>query len=277
MNPIVTRSQAPLVPIVLSLFFLSCGNSTHRESTTAPIESHQETIDAHPPEHLPANSPQNDDASVTEVEREDETDADQLREPTSTQNTDEEPERPSVVLPRGMPVDINKRDQARCRKGRRVKARRQGECNVERRCSAKSGKMTKSRLRCLPPGWVPGGGMARALNPVIQTECSEGEIVVLVLSKEPDPTIWNLHQECRPDCRIHGCDAQSICFADGFCRLDCRTHGCGPNTTCRDGGDGWAYCQRTQCKNSSDCDCGACVSGTCYDGPGRCFPAENRP
>ncbi len=81
---------------------------------------------------------------------------------------------------------------------------------------------------------------------------------------------------CVPSCADGSapCDAGETCGASGLCvPTPCNAgYTCGVNTSCQVGSpqaDDHG-CVRKTCTMDADCDCGACVGGACYDGPGVC-------
>jgi len=73
---------------------------------------------------------------------------------------------------------------------------------------------------------------------------------------------------CDPSAAVidpHGC-APILCNEeDGF--------ECGPNQSCHPGAPG-SGCVVRSCATDDDCDCGACVLGTCRQAPGVCVPGD---
>lgn len=82
---------------------------------------------------------------------------------------------------------------------------------------------------------------------------------------------------CQPACTPTSCHAWESCGDDGHCRAQRCDEGyvCPPGATCVPGGvdDVDAHgCTTVPCASDADCGCGACVSGSCALGPGRCEP-----
>jgi hypothetical protein len=82
--------------------------------------------------------------------------------------------------------------------------------------------------------------------------------------------------ECRPSCGTAGCAADETCDGStGLCAPTPCTAGyaCPSHTTCGSAGGDEHGCVRDTCTVDSDCGCGACVEGRCYDDFGVCtFP-----
>ncbi|MBW2461848.1 MAG: hypothetical protein JRH11_09385 [Deltaproteobacteria bacterium] len=77
---------------------------------------------------------------------------------------------------------------------------------------------------------------------------------------------------CVPSCPTTACAAGTRCDeATGRCnRIPCddpEGQACTTNFRCVDGG-----CRRIECATDTDCDCGTCAQGGCYDRPGQCCP-----
>ena len=126
---------------------------------------------------------------------------------------------------------------------------------------------------CVPPGVPPacGVGCAMMRDCELHEDCGEGQRCVEMVGPcctAADP----LESRCMPACAPGGCPTGQRCNADAICEpLPC-TEGytCPAHTTCTGTGDDHG-CARNPCVGDGDCPGGACVSGSCYDGPGTCM------
>lgn len=83
---------------------------------------------------------------------------------------------------------------------------------------------------------------------------------------------------CRPRCSPGSCPDGHACMPDGVCApVHCSAgYACGPNMYCPrpdedpPGPIDEHGCARTTCATDADCECGACISRVCWEGPGVC-------
>ncbi len=129
---------------------------------------------------------------------------------------------------------------------------------------------------CLPPGASAGCGPCRMPEHdcTADPDCAPGDVcvsTVLACTCTGEPSTL-----CGPSCTGGGttCAAGERCDPSGHCvALSCATgYACGSNTRCDVGAPGADEhgCVRQTCTVDAECDCGACVEGRCYDGPGQC-------
>jgi len=139
-------------------------------------------------------------------------------------------------------------------------------------CTADSDCDSAATEYCLPPGESPA-------CPV----CSPDERSCLSDADCPDGTHCAEYEPvcppcdgiapttCFENCVPGGCPDGETCTPGGGCTpLRCESGAveCPDNHRCTGGGDDG--CARLACERDSDCDCGSCISGLCYDGPGVC-------
>ncbi len=127
---------------------------------------------------------------------------------------------------------------------------------------------------CYPPGTscCPVNMMAPR-DCESDTDCADGEVC-----EEYIPTAactGGIGSECRPDCRMGGRDCtDGTCDDTGHCvPLACPDDWtCDENSDCDSAAAGADMhgCVIRSCSSASECDCGACVNGTCVSGPGTC-------
>jgi len=102
--------------------------------------------------------------------------------------------------------------------------------------------------------------------------CSDGDVCEEYLAS--GPCTGGLGSRCVPDCRIEDMCVDATCDALGHCiPLECpREFECAVNQDCSPGNAAADAngCVVRSCTTGSECDCGACVNGSCQDGPGTC-------
>ncbi len=113
-----------------------------------------------------------------------------------------------------------------------------GSCTVGSVCGGVGCATECSSDSDCAEGWCSTGCCSYCVSPCPDTPCPEG--------RRCDTTTGR--------CGIIPCD-------------DPEAPPCGTNTRCTDGS-----CQRLACTTDTDCDCGTCASGYCYDRPGQCCP-----
>jgi len=132
---------------------------------------------------------------------------------------------------------------------------------------------------CLAPGESdPNGcGVCTSLPQacVSDGDCSTGAVCI----EHYDPCaceasgIWTT---CELACTADSCADGEQCSANGHCEPIACDEGyeCAPNTRCDPTSAVAHGCTILSCQTDGDCDCGACVNGSCASGPGLCsFPA----
>ncbi|WP_157069760.1 hypothetical protein [Sandaracinus amylolyticus] len=133
---------------------------------------------------------------------------------------------------------------------------------------------------CVPPGTPRACGICRPAEHQCEVDgdCGPGSFCVeRAASCLCDGATQRV---CEIDCRTaesDPCAAGERCGSDGRCRvLSCEGEWtCGVNQRCTPGADAPTDahgCSRVACDTALDCDCGACIDGLCYDGPGTCEP-----
>jgi hypothetical protein len=135
-------------------------------------------------------------------------------------------------------------------------------------------------LPCVPPGTPRGCGFCRPAEHECEGDgdCGPGSFCV----ERPASCLCDgaTQRVCEIDCRTaesDPCAAGERCASDGRCRpLSCEGEwACGVNLRCTPGADAITDahgCSRLACDTALDCDCGSCIDGLCYDGPGTCEP-----
>lgn len=131
---------------------------------------------------------------------------------------------------------------------------------------------------CVPPGAPPVCAICQPVPSECDgdADCGAGEVCVAVsLPCSCEPVLATL---CLAACTEGSCPEGERC-EDGHCRpIHCSEgYACPANTRCETEhppvGESDAHgCWRLPCASDADCDCGACVNGLCYDGPGFCRP-----
>ncbi len=125
---------------------------------------------------------------------------------------------------------------------------------------------------CLPPGVSPDCPVcttdertcASDADCPAGTHCAEYEPVC-------PPCDGIAPTACFENCVPGSCPEGQTCVEGGGCvplRCDTGAIDCEENFRCTGAGDDG--CARLACERDSDCDCGSCISGVCYDGPGVC-------
>lgn len=130
---------------------------------------------------------------------------------------------------------------------------------------------------CVPPGASRGcGGACRTPMRECATdaECEAGSVCVeelIACSCDGGPDTV-----CRPPCTAGSCLEGETCGPDGVCApTSCEDgYACPPNTACAAPGDAGPEdahgCVRRACDGDADCECGVCLDGQCFSGPGVC-------
>ncbi len=132
---------------------------------------------------------------------------------------------------------------------------------------------------CVPPGVPRACGICAPVPLECDgaADCGEGEVCVREnVPCSCEPVLGAL---CRPACTTDSCAEGERCGSDGACEPIACDEGwvCPDNTRCSaETGPALAVdahgCFRIACASDIDCDCGACIDGLCYDGPGTCQP-----
>lgn len=138
-------------------------------------------------------------------------------------------------------------------------------------CTGDSDCDSSAGAYCLPPGEDPGCGVCS----VAERDCeSSADCPDATHCEEYEPPCSSCDgstpSACVEDCVPGGCPDRQQCVEGACVPLRCDTGAieCPQNFRC-DGttDDG---CARLTCTLDTDCDCGSCVSGRCYPGPGTC-------
>lgn len=125
-------------------------------------------------------------------------------------------------------------------------------------------------MGCLPPGEPEPPCCGICFEP--PRECGDGLDCSIGNVCESTPVTCSCSgpaTSCVPDCRLGSCAGTDVCdVGTGLCRPPRCDEGaeCPPSATCTGG-----ECVRRTCTADSDCDCGACVDGRCYEGEGSCI------
>ncbi len=139
-------------------------------------------------------------------------------------------------------------------------------CTSDGDCDASAGAY------CLPPRGDPGCGICSTAERTCASDadCPEG-----THCEEYEPACptcdGTMPTACFEDCVPGGCPAGLECSAGGACvplRCDTGAIDCPENFRCTGFSDDG--CVRLGCESATECDCGSCIGGQCYEGPGTC-------
>lgn len=168
--------------------------------------------------------------------------------------------------------------------------RTHGDCD-EGRCQAEppadsecGGECLEPRVDCRSDGDCDDGTCMAANDPCW---CGEGAICIPACTTESCPEAHRCTDgRCEPlSCEDEGVEcpdgtrcspSASVVDPHGCTPVHCRRHDgweCGTNESCRPGAPGNG-CVIRDCASDDDCDCGACVLGTCRPAPGVCVAGE---
>jgi hypothetical protein len=132
---------------------------------------------------------------------------------------------------------------------------------------------------CAPPGLPQPCGFCesaqRECDPDAAMDCGAGEVCETYTPQcacDSEPGTRCV-RDCRGDPTV--CGDEQPCGADGVCEPPRCTQpfvACPASATCDpdDPGADELGCVRRPCVDDGDCDCGSCLAGLCFDGPGSC-------
>lgn len=135
---------------------------------------------------------------------------------------------------------------------------------------------------CVPPGVSVCGGACQITPDECDADADCPDDHICLEHRVACACDAGVGHSCVPRCTADGCEDGFTCSDAGWCEPARCTDGfaCAHNMRCLDEPPlGFPDpnvdvhgCERLACEGDADCDCGACVEGRCYDGPGVCEP-----